>query len=70
MRFSDQYDWKAKWFFETEWRIYASVNETIIDSDNDLSPDRRRAITRTNAEILLTGSLVTNFSEILIKIQK
>ena len=38
---------------EAEWRIYASVNFTIIDSDNGLSPDRRKAIIWTNAGILL-----------------
>ena len=41
---------------------------TIIGSDNGLSPDRRQAITWTNAGILLIGPLGTNFSEILIKI--
>ena len=42
---------------------------TIIGSDNGLSPGRRQAIIRTNAGILLIGSLVTNFSEISIGIQ-
>ena len=42
---------------------------TIIGSDNGLSPDRRQAIIWTNAVILLTGPLGTNFSEILIEIQ-
>ena len=41
---------------------------TIIGSDNGLSPDRRQAIIWTNAGILLTGPLGTNFSEILIEI--
>ena len=41
---------------------------TIIGSDNGLLPDRRHAIIWTNAEILLIGSLGTNFSEILIEI--
>ena len=41
---------------------------TIIGSDNGLSPGRRQAIIWTNAGILLTGPLGTNFSEILIKI--
>ena len=41
---------------------------TIIGSDNGLSPGRRRAIIRTNAGILLIGTLGTNFSEILIEI--
>ena len=39
---------------------------TIIGSDNGLSPGRRHAIIRTNAGILLTRPLGTNFSEILI----
>ena len=42
---------------------------TIIDSDNGLSPERRQTIIWTNAGILLTGPLWTNFSEILIEIQ-
>ena len=41
---------------------------TIIGSDNGLSPGRRQAIIWTNAEILLIGSLGTNFSEVLIEI--
>ena len=41
---------------------------TIIGSDNGLSPDRRQAIIRTNAGILLIRPLGTNFSEILIAI--
>ena len=43
--------------------------QTIIGSDNDLSPGRRQAIIWTNAGILLIGTLGTNFSEILIKIR-
>ena len=41
---------------------------TIIGSDNGLSPDRRQAIIRTNAGLLLIGPLGTNFSEFLIEI--
>ena len=41
---------------------------TNIGSDNGLSPDRRQAITRTNAMILLTEPLGTSFSEIFIEI--
>ena len=41
---------------------------TIIASDNGLSPVRRQAIIWTHAEILLIGTLGTNFSEILIEI--
>ena len=43
---------------------------TIIGSDNGLSPDRRQAITWSNAGILLIWTLGTNFSEILRKIYK
>ena len=41
---------------------------TITGSDNGLSPDRRQAIIRTNAGLLLIGPLGTNFNEILIEI--
>ena len=43
-------------------------NLTIIGSDNGLSPGRRQAIIRINAEILLIGPWGTNFSEMLIGI--
>ena len=42
---------------------------TIIGSDNGLSPERCQAIIWTNAVILFTGPLGTNFSEISIEIQ-
>ena len=42
--------------------------QTIIGSDNGLSPGRRQAIIWTNAVILLIGTLGTNFSQILIEI--
>ena len=38
---------------------------TMTGSDNGLSPGRRQAIIRTNAGILLIGSLGTNFSEFM-----
>ena len=41
--------------------------QTIIGSDNGLSPGRRQAIIWTNDGILLIRSLGTNFSEILSK---
>ena len=41
---------------------------TDIGSDTGLSPGRRQAIIWTNAGILLTGHLGTNFSEILSEI--
>ena len=43
---------------------------TIIGSNNGLSPGRRQAIIWTNAWILLIGPLGTNFSEMLIEIQR
>ena len=42
--------------------------QTIIGSDNGLSPDRRQPIIWTNAGLLLIGPLGINFSEILIEI--
>ena len=45
-------------------------NLTTIGSVNGSSPGRRKAITWTNAGILLIGPLGTNFSEILIEIPK
>ena len=41
---------------------------TIIGSDNGLSPGWRQAIIWTNAGILLTGPLGTNFSGIVIEV--
>ena len=29
------------WLIDTQWRLYASVHQVIIGSDNDLSPVRR-----------------------------
>ena len=52
------------------WVTHKCVgNLTIIGSDIGLSPGRRQAIIWTNAGILLIGTLGTNFSEILIRIQ-
>ena len=42
---------------------------TITGSGNALLPDRHKAFTWTNAEILLIGTLGTNFSDILIAIK-
>ena len=42
--------------------------QTIIGSDNGLSPGRRQAIIWTNAETLIICPLGTTFNEILIKI--
>ena len=58
--------------FLTNWgrvtHICAS-KQTIMGSDNGLSPGWRQAIIWTNAGILLIGTLGTNFSEILIAIR-
>ena len=43
------------------------IKQTIIGSDNGLSPGRRQAIIWTNAGILLIWPLETNFSENLIE---
>ena len=43
--------------------------QTIIGSDNGLSPGRRQAIIWTNAGILWIGTLGTNFSDILSEIR-
>ena len=40
---------------DAEWCIYASVDETIIGSDKDLSPIRRQAIIWTS-DVILTIS--------------
>ena len=47
--------------------MHISVTElVIIDSGNGLSPIRHQAIAWTNADLLSTGPLGTNCSEILI----
>ena len=52
------------------WVTHICVSKlTIIGSDNGLSPDRRQAIIRTNAEILPIGPLRTKLSDILIAIR-
>ena len=55
----------------THWRRVTHIcigNQTIIASDNGLSPDRHQAIICTIAVILLIEPLGTKFSEILIEI--
>ena len=57
---------------KTHWGRVTHIcvsKQTIIGSDNDLSPGRRQAIIWTNAGIVLIGTLGTNFSEILIEIR-
>ena len=46
-----------------------SVSRVSIGSDNGLSPIRRQAIIWTNTGLLAIGTLRTNFSEIVVKIQ-
>ena len=48
--------------------MYVSVKYAIIASDNGLLHGRRQAIFWSNAGMLFTGPLGTNFSEISIKI--
>ena len=51
------------------WVVHICVgNQAIIGSDNGLLPGQCQAIIWTNAGILLTGPLGTNFSEILMEI--
>ena len=45
---------------EAEWRISASVNETIIGSDNGLSPICHQAIIWTNDNIV-NGNIKSMF---------
>ena len=55
----------------THWDRVTHISvskQTIIGSDNGLSPCRRQAIIWTNAGLLLIGPLGTNFSELLIEI--
>ena len=80
-KYCSQHNIKQKWTvvsfryiarFLTYWGRMTHIcvgKLTIIGSDNGLSPERRQAIIRTNAVILLIRPLGTNFSEILIEIQ-
>ena len=77
-------DWWIPWqrvsnakSFSMSWRladlwlsIIKSVNRVSIGSDNGMSLTRRQTIILTNAGLLSFGPLGTNFSEILMKIQK
>ena len=49
----DCIDWLIK--AEAEWRIYASIECTIIGSDNGSWPVRYQAVLWTNAGLLLMG---------------
>ena len=53
------------------WVMHICISKlTTIGSNNGSSPSQHQAIFWTNAEILLTGPLGTNSSEMLIKIYK
>ena len=54
------------YFIETEWCIHASINKTIISSDNSFSPVRRQAIIGASDDLLLIETLGTHFGENLI----
>ena len=69
---AEQTHWTLKLPQLTHWGRATHIcvsNLIIIGSNNGLSPDRRQAIIRTNAGILLIGPLGINFNEILIGIQ-
>ena len=69
--YGDVIKWKLLWIALKHWGRVTHIcigNLTIIGSDNGLFSCRRQSITWTNARILLTGPLGTNFSEILIEI--
>ena len=56
--------------FLTHWGRVTHIcvsKQTIIGTDNGLSPGRRQAIIWTNDGILLIGTFGTNFSEIVIE---
>ena len=63
--------WHSLSMYSTHWgrvtHIYVS-DLTIIGSDNGLSPERWQSIICTNAVLLSSGPLGTNFSQIVFKI--
>ena len=64
--------WSEEVLSLTHWGRVMHIcvsKQTIVGSDNGLLPGRRQAIIWTNAGILLTGTLETNFNEISIKIR-
>ena len=54
---------------EVQQRIYASLKQDIIGSDDVLSPARRQAIIDTSTELFQIPLSGTKYSEISIKIQ-
>ena len=53
-----------------EWRIYASVNHTIIGSNNGLSPVRWQSVIWTNYGLLLIRPQRKIFNNILFEMKK
>ena len=68
MKYSGLSTWRINSLRQNDAYIYVSEKYTIFGSDNGLSPGRHQAIIWTNAGILLSGPLGTNFSKILIEI--
>ena len=69
---SKQWDVCDKTTYLTHWGLLMHIcvsKLTIIGSDNGLLPERRQAITWTNAGILLIRHLGTSVIEISIRIQ-
>ena len=63
--------WFTGPYYLTHWGRVTHIcvgNLTIIGSDNGLSPGWRQAVIWTNAGILLTRTLGTNFSEIFSEV--
>ena len=54
---------------EVKWRIYASVENDIIASNDGWSPIGRQVIIWTNAVLLLIAPLKTNCCDILTEYQ-
>ena len=49
--------WSNDKLIEAKWHMQASVNDTIIGSDNGLSPVQHLAITWTHAHLMPLGHL-------------
>ena len=49
--------WSNDKLIEVKWHMQASVNDTIIGSDNGLSPVQHLAITWTHAHLMPLGHL-------------
>ena len=62
------YPWCLLSAFSIFVQSSTSVNWVSIGSGNGFAPSRQQAVTWTNADLLSTGPLGTNFSENLIEI--